>query len=136
MKRSVAIETEETEDSSTETESLLGHTPRRMSDPEIETSSSEAVTLEDVEHQIRAVTDLLIQQLAHLCELMKELWDAQTHRHHEKTFSSRTASTSAGSTSRSDNGPAQKKVALDIFETSTFFEHYLYRRKQFFSLVT
>ena len=72
MKRSVAVETEEN-DSSTETESLLAHTPRRMSDPEIETSSSEAVTSEDVERQIRAVTDPLTQQLAHLCESMKEL---------------------------------------------------------------
>ena len=101
MKRSLAVETEVT-DSNTETESLLAHTPRRMSDPEIETSSSEAVTSEDVERQLRAVTDPLTQQLAHLCELMKELWDEQTHRRHEETTSSRTASTSAGSTSRSD----------------------------------
>ena len=68
-----------------------------MSDPEIETSSSEAVTSEDSKRQIRAVTDLLTQQLAHLCELKMELRDAQTHRCHEKTASSRTASTSAGS---------------------------------------
>ena len=52
MKRSVAVETEEN-DSSTETERVLSHTPRRMSDPEIETSPSEAVTSEDVERQIR-----------------------------------------------------------------------------------
>ena len=50
MKISVAVETEET-DSSTETESLLEHTPKRMSDPKIETSPSEAVTSEDVERQ-------------------------------------------------------------------------------------
>ena len=61
MIRSVAVETEET-DSITETESLLGHTPRRMSDPQTETSSSEAVTSEDVERQIRALTDPLTQQ--------------------------------------------------------------------------
>ena len=61
MTRSVVVQTEEN-DKSTETESLLAHTPRRMSDPEIETSSSEAVSSEDVEHQIRAVTDLLTQQ--------------------------------------------------------------------------
>ena len=87
MKTSVAVETEET-DSSTETESLLRHTPRRMSDPKIETSSSEAVTFEDVECQIRALIDPLTQQLAHLCELMKELQNAQAHRRHEKTASS------------------------------------------------
>ena len=91
-----------------------------MSDPEIETSSSEAVTFEDVERQIRAVTDPLTQQLAHLCELMKELRDVQTHRRHEETVSSRTAGTSAGSTSRSDNGRAQKKFAIDLFERSVF----------------
>ena len=107
MKRSIAVETEET-DSSTETESFLGHTPRRMSDPEIETSSSEAVTSEDVERQGRAVAYPLTQQLAHLCELLKELRDAQTHRRHEETASSRSASTSAGSTDRSDNCLVQK----------------------------
>ena len=69
MKRALAVEIEEN-DSSIETESLLARTPRRMSDPEIETSPSEAVTSEDVERQIRAVTDPLTQQLAHLCELM------------------------------------------------------------------
>ena len=66
MKRSVAVEIDET-DSSTETESLLGYTPKRMSNLETETSSSEAVTPEDFERQIRAVTDPLTQQLAHLC---------------------------------------------------------------------
>ena len=72
MKRSVAVETEEN-DISTKTESILAHTPRRMSDPKIETSSSKAVMCEDVECQIRAVTDPLSQQLALFCELMKEL---------------------------------------------------------------
>ena len=96
MKRSVAVETEETV-SSTETKGLLEHTPRRMSDLEIETSSSEAVASEDVERQTRAVTDPLTQQLAHL------LGDAQMHRRHEETASSRAANTSAGSTNRSDN---------------------------------
>ena len=103
----IAVETKET-DSSTETERLLGHSPRRMSDPEIETSSGETVTSEDVERQIRAVTDAPTQQLAHLCELMKELQDAQTHRRHEETPSSKTVSTFAGSTSRFD-------ISLQIF---------------------
>ena len=101
MKKSVAVETEQN-DSSTETESLLAHTPRKMSDPEIETSSSESVTSEDVERQTRAVTDPLTQQLAHLCELMKELRDSHTHRRHEETASSRATSSSTGGTSRSD----------------------------------
>ena len=61
MKTSVAVETEGT-DSRTETESALAHTPRRMSDPEIETSSSEAVTSGGVQRQIRAVTDPVTQQ--------------------------------------------------------------------------
>ena len=102
MKRFVAVETEEIY-SRTETENLPGHTPRRMSDPKIETSSGEAITFEDAERQIRAVTDPLTQQLSHLCELMKELRDAQMRRRHEETSSSRTASNSAGSTSRSDS---------------------------------
>ena len=55
MKRSVAVETEE-KDSSTETEYLPAHTSRILSDPEIETSSSEAIWSENVERQIRAVT--------------------------------------------------------------------------------
>ena len=99
MRSSVAVEFEENV-SSTETESLLAHTPKRMSAPEIETSSSEAVTSEDVEFQIKAVTDPLTQQLAHLCELMKELRDAHAHRRHKDTASS---SSSTGSTSRSDS---------------------------------
>ena len=85
MKRSVAVVTEET-DVSTETENLLAHTPRRLSDPKVEKSSSEAITSENVERQVGSVTDPLTQQLAHLCELMKELRDARTHRCHEKPY--------------------------------------------------
>ena len=59
MKRSVAVEIEETV-SSTETGSLLEHAPRRMSDSEVGTSPIAAVTSEDVERQIGAVTDPLI----------------------------------------------------------------------------
>ena len=61
MRRSVAADTEGT-DSSGETEKILPHTPRRLSDPEIEASSSESVTSEDIGRQIRAVTDLITQQ--------------------------------------------------------------------------
>ena len=102
MTRSVVVQTEEN-DKSTETESLLAHTPRRMLDPEIETSSSEAVSSEDVEHQIRAVTELLTQKLVHLCELTKELRDALAHRRHEETASSRALNSSIGGTSWSDS---------------------------------
>ena len=102
MKRSVAVEIDET-DSSTETESLLEHTPRRMSDLENETSPSESVSSEDVARQIKAVKDPLTQQLALLWELLKELRDEQALRRHEETASSRAASTSTGRKSRSDN---------------------------------
>ena len=73
-----------------------------MTDYEIETSPSEAVTSEDVKRQIRTVTDPLTQQLAHLCELMKELRDAHAHRRHEETASSWATSSSTGGTSRSN----------------------------------
>ena len=56
MKKSVAVKTEEN-NSITETESLLTHTLRRMSDPGIEILPIETVTCEDVERQIRAVTE-------------------------------------------------------------------------------
>ena len=72
MKRSVAVETEET-DGSIETESLLEYTPLRMSYPKNETSSRESVTSVYVARQIKAVTDPLTQQLAHLCEPVKGL---------------------------------------------------------------
>ena len=101
MKKSVAVETEEN-DSSTETESLLAHTPGRMSDPKLETLPSETFTSEDVERQIRAVTYPLIQQLAHLCHLIKELRDAHTQRRHEESASSRATTSSTGGTSLSD----------------------------------
>ena len=86
MKKFVAVETEGTE-SSTETRSLPAHTPRRMSDPEIETSSSEALTSEDVERRIRTVEDPLPQQLAHLCEILIELRETETRILDEHTSS-------------------------------------------------
>ena len=102
MKSSVTIETEEN-DSSTKTESLREQTPRRISDPENETTSpSESITFEKVACQIKSLTDPLTQQLAHPSELMKEIRDEQAHRRHEQTASSTAASTSTGSTSRSD----------------------------------
>ena len=89
-------------DSSIEAEILPAHTPRRMSDPEIKTSPSEAVTSEDVEVQIRAIADPLTQQLARPCELMKELRVEHTQRRHEETAFSRATSSSTGGTSQSD----------------------------------
>ena len=113
LKRSVAVETEKN-NSSTETESLLAHTPRRMSHPEIETSSTEAVTSEDIERQIRAVTDPLTHHLAHLCELMKELRDAHTHRRHEETTSLGATSSSTSRTGRSDSRSLTVRVIHSI----------------------
>ena len=68
MKKSVAVETEET-NSSTETASLIEKNARTMSHHEIETSTGASVTSEEAARQIKAVTDPLPQQLAQLCEL-------------------------------------------------------------------
>ena len=73
-----------------------------MSDPENETATSVSVTSENIECQVRAVTDPLTQQLVHFCELMKEIRDEQAPRRHQETTSSRAASTSTSSTIRSD----------------------------------
>ena len=88
-----------------------------MSDPEIETSPSEAVTSEDVARKIGAVTDSLTEQLAHLCELMKELRHGQTHRRHEATARSRAASTSTGSITWSDMVPGTAHPAFATVST-------------------
>ena len=72
MKRIITVETDY-KDSSTATENLIENTSRKMSDHEIVTSPSVSVTSEDVARQIRAVFDSLLQQLAHLCDLMREL---------------------------------------------------------------
>ena len=65
-------------DSSTETEDLISITPSGTSDHELGISSSVCVTSED----FKAVTDLLMQQLAHLCELMRELRNEQMSSYH------------------------------------------------------
>ena len=98
----VAVETEET-GSSTETESLPEHTPRRMSDPEKKILSSVSVTSQEVGRQIKAVIGPLTQQLTHLCELMQELRNEQAHRCREETTCSRAASTFTGSAGRTDS---------------------------------
>ena len=96
MKKTSAAETDEF-DSNAETEILIENTPRRMSDHKIETSRSVSVT-----RQIKAATDPLTQQLAHLFQLMQELRNEQAHRRHEETASSRSAISSSGSAGRSD----------------------------------
>ena len=104
-----------------------------MLDPEIEPSSCEAITSEDVERQIRAVIDPLTQQLAHLCELMKDVRDAKTHRHHEETASSRATSSSTGGTSWSDTC-SQRIYETWKIQTSTihvFRMFRLQRQKEF-----
>ena len=58
-----------------------------MSEREVETLSSVSVTSEEVARQIRAVNDPLTQQLAHLCELMRDFYNEQSSRHHEETSS-------------------------------------------------
>ena len=90
MSRSVAVETEEN-DNSTETNVLL---------EDMETSPSLSVTSEEVVRYIKKVIYPLIQQLDHLCELMQELRNEQAHRRYEQTASSRAASTSTGNAGR------------------------------------
>ena len=52
MKKTVAVETEET-DNCNETESLIENNPRKMSDHEIEASPTAFVTSEEVSLQIK-----------------------------------------------------------------------------------
>ena len=67
-----------------------------MTDHELETSPSVSVTSEEVARQIKAVTNPLSQQLAYLCEIMRELRNEQVNRRHEETASSRAARSSSG----------------------------------------
>ena len=102
MERTISVETEDI-GSSTETESLIENTPRKMSEYEIEASPSVSVTFAEAFRQIRAVTDPLSPQLARLFKLMRERKNEQANNFHEETASSRTASSSAGSGGRFDN---------------------------------
>ena len=113
MKRSVGVETDET-DGSTEIESLKENTPRRMSDHEVEISPSVSITSEEVACQIKAVFHPLTQQLANLCELMQELKNEQAHRRHEETASLIVARSSTAITGRSDNHFRQKYQKQNI----------------------
>ena len=119
MKRSAAVETEET-DNRTETECLEENTPRKSSDPARETSTSVSVTSEEISRQIKAVTDPLTQQLAHICELLQELRNEQPHRRYEEKASSKAASTSTGSVGQSDSErlPAEASVSFRSLQWS------------------
>ena len=72
MEKTIGVEID-VADNSTETGSLIQSTPGRMSNHEIETSSSVSLTFGEFARPIRGVTDPLSQQLAHLCELMRNL---------------------------------------------------------------
>ena len=124
MKRAVAVEIDET-DSSTETESLIKNTPRKLSDHKVETSPSVSVTSEKFVCQIKAVTDSLTQQLAHLCELIQELRNEKTHRRHEETASSRAASSSTGSTCRCDNSVQISRYRMVLFVILWYSQKYM-----------
>ena len=78
----------------------------------METSASVSVTSGEFASQIRAVTDPLSQQLAHLRELLRELKNEQMNRRHDEITSSKTDSSSSGSGGRSDSGwlPFERKV--------------------------
>ena len=89
--------------SSTGTENSIELTPRRMSDHGLEASPSVSVTSEEIAGEIQAVAVPLSQQLAHLCDLMRELRKEQVNRRHEETASFRAASSSKSSSGRSDN---------------------------------
>ena len=89
----------------TETESLIATTPRKMWDHDVDNARSVSVMFTEVAKQIRLVTDPLTQQLAHLCELMRELKNEQANRRHEATASFRGTCSSSGSGNRSDTPP-------------------------------
>ena len=101
MKRTICTETGDIE-SIVETESFIANTPGRMSNHENEKPSSVSITGEEVARPIRAVTDLLKQQSAHLCELMRELKKEQTNRRHEETTCFKATSSWSVTDSRSD----------------------------------
>ena len=69
MKKSRAVETEET-DKSNETGSLIENTKRNMSYQEVETSTRVSGTSQEVARQMKAVTDPPTQHLSQLCELI------------------------------------------------------------------
>ena len=101
MQNTIDAESDDIEKSA-ETEKPIENTPSRMSDHEVENSSSVSVTSKEVSRQITAVTDPLTHQLAHLCKLMPELKNEQAIRRHEGTASFRATSFSSSYGSRDD----------------------------------
>ena len=57
-----------------------------------------------------------MQQLTHLCELMRELRKEQTSRHHEETAPFRAASSTSSSDSLSDNENPNNFFRLHRFQ--------------------
>ena len=94
-------ETSDTE-KSTETENLTASTSGRMSNHEVDISSSASVTSKEVVNQIRAIPDPVTKQLAQLCEETLELKNEQAGRRNEEASSFRATSWLSGSINRSD----------------------------------
>ena len=107
IKRTIGIETDDIV-STTETERLIEHTLKRMSDHKLETSPSVSITFEEGTQQFVADIDPLTQQLPHVFDLMRGLKIEQVNRRHEDTTSSRTASSSSGSGTRFGSGSETK----------------------------
>ena len=115
MKRNKSTETDEIENS-TKSESLIANAPCRKSGHEVQKSSSASVTSEEAVRQIRALNYRLTQLLAHLCKLMRELRNEQANRRHGETASSRAASWTSGSGSRSDSVEVQLFKLFGLFQ--------------------
>ena len=85
MKQTIGTETHKTK-SSSETGNLIANTLGRISSHRVENSSSVFVTSEEIDRQLKAVTDPLTHKLAHFCELILEL---KSNRFHERPPHSR-----------------------------------------------
>ena len=90
MKKTAGVETGDT-DSSTEIERLIINTPSRLSEQEVQNSKSASVMSEEVACQMKAITDPLTQQLAHLYQVLHELKNEQASRRHQDASSFKTA---------------------------------------------
>ena len=120
MKRIIGVETDDL-DSRTETESLVKNTSKRLSDHKIETSPSVKIMSEEVARQIRTQTDPLSHQIAHFCDLMRELKNQQVNRRHEETASSRSATSSSDSSGRSDRSAGKATEVADKFALASLY---------------
>ena len=112
MKRTIGTETDDT-DISTEIESLVAKILCKLFDHDVEHSLSVSVTSQEVVWQIKAATDPLTQQLAHVCDLMRVLKNEQSGRLHKETASLRAASSLSVSADRSDSQRCLSCIILD-----------------------